>query len=249
MSARRLASTSLVMALAGALLLALAPAPSATIAFLRHPQAIVDTAGPDAAALVVVGALTWLVWGWAVLGLVLTAASALPGAVGALAGHLVRAVLPAAARQGAALALGLGVGIGASLAATAPAAANAPAASASSSGLDWPRLTVPDWPEPGAPATPASEGPASEGPAPHPTDAAPPQPPAAIPAADVHVVVRGDCLWSIAAGRLHARIAKEPSDREVAAAVQAWWETNESIIGPDPDLLLPGQVLHPPPPH
>jgi hypothetical protein len=32
----------------------------------------------------------------------------------------------------------------------------------------------------------------------------------------------------------------------VAAAVQAWWRTNAAVIGPDPDLLLPGQVLQPP---
>jgi nucleoid-associated protein YgaU len=33
----------------------------------------------------------------------------------------------------------------------------------------------------------------------------------------------------------------------VAAAVDAWWHANAAVIGPDPDLLLPGQVLRPPP--
>jgi hypothetical protein len=29
--------------------------------------------------------------------------------------------------------------------------------------------------------------------------------------------------------------------------VHAWWVANAGVIGPDPDLLLPGQVLRPPP--
>jgi hypothetical protein len=28
--------------------------------------------------------------------------------------------------------------------------------------------------------------------------------------------------------------------------VDAWWSANADVIGPDPDLLLPGQVLQPP---
>ena len=240
MSARRLAATSLLMGLVGGLLAALAPVSSATVAVLRDPQSVVDAAGPDAAVLAVVGALAWLIWSWVVLGLTLTAASTLPGAVGRLAGRLLRGILPAGARQGAVLALGVGLGLGASMAAPA-AAANLPAADASASGLDWPRLTVPDWPQPGR----------AEGPATDPVQPPAPPPPAApsAPADEAHVVVRGDCLWTIAAGRLRVANAGDPSDREVAAAVLAWWEINRAIIGPDPDLLLPGQVLRPPVPH
>jgi hypothetical protein len=60
------------------------------------------------------------------------------------------------------------------------------------------------------------------------------------------VVVRGDCLWHIAAARLTERRASPPSDAEVAAEAHAWWAANTDVIGPDPDLLLPGQVLRPP---
>lgn len=55
-----------------------------------------------------------------------------------------------------------------------------------------------------------------------------------------HVVVRaGDSLWSIAARDLggHAR------DRAVTARWHRVYATNRAVIGPDPDLIRPGQVL------
>ena len=63
------------------------------------------------------------------------------------------------------------------------------------------------------------------------------------------VVVRGDCLWHIASDRLLTQHGRMPTDGEVAAASQAWWQANAEVIGPDPDLLLPGQVLSPPTRH
>lgn len=67
------------------------------------------------------------------------------------------------------------------------------------------------------------------------------------PAAGEHVVLRGDCLWDIARDWLTGRRPGHPvADAEIAAAVQAWWQANAAVIGPDPDLLLPGQVLRPP---
>lgn len=53
------------------------------------------------------------------------------------------------------------------------------------------------------------------------------------------VVHRGDSLWSIAARHL----GREPSDAEIAREWPRWFAVNRSVIGPDPDLLLPGQVL------
>jgi nucleoid-associated protein YgaU len=82
---------------------------------------------------------------------------------------------------------------------------------------------VPDWPS--SPPT---------------TDASPAR------ASDPHVVLRGDCLWDIAAGRLARGQAGAPTDGEIARAVSAWWSANAAVIGPDPDRLLPGQVLSPP---
>jgi hypothetical protein len=60
--------------------------------------------------------------------------------------------------------------------------------------------------------------------------------------------VRDDCLWHIAASHLLARSGVPPTDGEIARAVHAWWTANADVIGPDPDHLLPGQMLRPPGP-
>ncbi|GAB3656504.1 hypothetical protein GCM10027596_10780 [Nocardioides korecus] len=55
-----------------------------------------------------------------------------------------------------------------------------------------------------------------------------------------HVVVRpGDCLWDLAARRLPPGASRA----EVAAAVRRLHALNHRLIGPDPDLLRPGQRL------
>jgi nucleoid-associated protein YgaU len=56
------------------------------------------------------------------------------------------------------------------------------------------------------------------------------------------VVRRGDTLWSIAARNLGPR----PSDSQIAQAWPAWYDANRDVIGDDPGLLLPGQVLRAP---
>jgi hypothetical protein len=212
-SLHRLALTSAAMTAIAVLLGVLTPPVVEIAGALGHPQATVDSAGADALVLAAAGAAAWAVWAWGVLGLVLTALSAAPGAVGRTAEVVVGRLLPAGARRTAALALGLSLGI------TAPVlgwvgpvqpAYAAPLAAGPS---------VPDWPaEPEAPAD-----------------------------ADAHVVVRGDCLWDIAADRLRVAGAT-PTDAEIAVAVEAWWSANSAVIGPDPDLILPGQVLHAPNP-
>lgn len=59
-------------------------------------------------------------------------------------------------------------------------------------------------------------------------------------AATTHVVVRpGDCLWDIASRRLPSRA----TGTEVAAEVARLHALNRHVIGPDPDLLRPGQRL------
>ena len=58
-----------------------------------------------------------------------------------------------------------------------------------------------------------------------------------------HVVVhRGDTLWDI----VRQHLGSGATDAEVAAAWPAWHEANREVIGPDPNLILPGQVLHAP---
>jgi nucleoid-associated protein YgaU len=239
MSIRRLVTTTAVMALVGVLLSALTPSFAEMAASLATPQRTADTVGPDALVLSAAGLLAWTVWAWGALGLALTAATALPGVLGGCADLAVRVVLPAGARRAAALTLGLGLGVAGPLLGTAVQLVAVPAAAA-------PTAPVPDWP--GHP-DPAAPGPAAIPPAvpdwPVPPGAGAPAPVPDWPA-DSHVVLRGDCLWHIAAGRLQQGLGRPPTDAEVAHDVRAWWTANAHVIGPDPDVLLPGQVLRPP---
>lgn len=57
-----------------------------------------------------------------------------------------------------------------------------------------------------------------------------------------HVVAPGDSLWSIAARQL----GPGADDAAVAALWPRWYAANADVVGPDPGLLLPGQVLTPP---
>ena len=221
MSARRLAAAALAMALVGAVLAHLGPGATGLREAFAHPQHVADSAGPDTLVLAWAGALAWTVWGWGVIGLLLTAATAAPGLLGRVAAALLRGVLPAGARRAVAVALGIGLGVGL----TTPAFATAPG-SVAAAAPDWPpAAAAPDWPD-AAPAEPAPDRP--------------------TPVDGDHVVLRGDCLWDIAAADLTAAAGSPPTDTAIADAVAAWWTTNRSVIGPDPDLLLPGQVLHPP---
>lgn len=246
MSVRRLLGTAAAMTAAAAGLRGVTPDLAAVADAGVDLQRAVDTAGAETVLIAGVAALAWAVWLWGVLGLTLTALSALPGMAGALARALTRCVLPTGARRAAALALGVGLVAGGPLLAgcttdagiflraVALAAAQSPVVPAPGPVADWP-------------GTPASR----PAPAPQPTTSAradpDPVPDWPAPAADEHVVLRGECLWDIAAGQLARRTGVTPSDSEVSTAVHAWWHANAGVIGPDPDLLLPGQVLRPPP--
>jgi hypothetical protein len=56
------------------------------------------------------------------------------------------------------------------------------------------------------------------------------------------VVHRGDSLWSIAARHLPAKATAA----DIAQLGHRWYATNATVIGPDPNLILPGQILLPP---
>jgi resuscitation-promoting factor RpfA len=58
----------------------------------------------------------------------------------------------------------------------------------------------------------------------------------------VHVVLRGESLWAIAAGELGPGASPE----QIAARWPQWFETNRDRIGPDPDVIHPGQELRAP---
>lgn len=55
-------------------------------------------------------------------------------------------------------------------------------------------------------------------------------------------VMAGDTLWDVAA----QAIGPGASDVEIAMLWPRWYEANRSVIGHDPDVLLPGQILQPP---
>jgi nucleoid-associated protein YgaU len=53
------------------------------------------------------------------------------------------------------------------------------------------------------------------------------------------VVRPGDSLWAVAA----AELGPDATDSAVAARWPQWYAANRGVIGPDPDQILPGQVL------
>ena len=251
MSVRRLLSTATAMAVVAWVLALLTPPVADMTGSVLSAQHTADSAGAEALVLAGVGLLAWGVWAWGSLGLLLTAASALPGVLGAAADTLTGVVLPGGARRGAALALGIGLSVAGPVAGTTLVVVTAPAAAADAMPApfpDWPGSDSgvgmpPDWPGTTS-AAPGSTAPAPVA-APSASSALPDWP--AAPAAGDHVVVRGDCLWDIASARLSDELGRTPTAAETARATSAWWTANAAVIGPDPDVLLPGQVLRPPP--
>jgi nucleoid-associated protein YgaU len=234
MSTGRLIATAGLMAAMCVVLADLTPAFPAMTDALISAQGTVDTRGVDALITSAAGLLAWVVWAWGAVGLALTAGAALPGIAGEAARLAVQVVLPAGARRSAALLLGVGLGIAVPVAGGAlPVLASAASAAAPPVG------DVPDWPAAVPEVAPVPDWP---------TGTAPPVEPPGAPAAGHRVVVHGDCLWHIAADSLLRQLGRLPGDGEVAAAVEAWWRANVDVIGPDPDRLLPGQVLRAPGP-
>ena len=60
----------------------------------------------------------------------------------------------------------------------------------------------------------------------------------------VVVVAHGDTLWDLAAAELPATA----TTAQIATAWQVWYALNVAVIGADPDLLQPGQILQIPAP-
>jgi nucleoid-associated protein YgaU len=131
----------------------------------------------------------------------------------------------------------VGVGIAAiPVAAVAGSPGPSPARSAALSPPNWPSdgvLPAPRWPA-GGPRTPA-QPPAQ--PAPRPLLGS------AAPCSHRVLVHPRDTLWDIAARALPGR----PTPARVAASWPRWWAANRAVIGPDPDLIRPGEVLTAPP--
>lgn len=112
------------------------------------------------------------------------------------------------------------------LAATLSAGALMLGSSAQATPADLDGLPLPDR----APAAALTGPPASASPAPGPLTPS---------AAGTVVVQAGDCLWNLA--QQHA--GPTATDRDIARLTATWHAANRATIGPDPDVLHPGQVL------
>ncbi|MCW2601009.1 MAG: Peptidoglycan-binding lysin domain protein [Frankiales bacterium] len=55
-------------------------------------------------------------------------------------------------------------------------------------------------------------------------------------------VARGDTLWQITKDALRAT-GRSTSNADIAAHVQKLYAYNQSVVGPDPDLIVPGQAI------
>ena len=199
---------------------------------------------------------------WVCLGLLVSVLGVLPGRVGGRARLLAARIAPGAVRRWAGLLLG--VTIASTLLPGGAAATPLPhSVAVTSTALESvpPELLAaaptPGWVTDPAPAPAPSPAPAPEWAVPEqPTSPAPVStwtptpvrelPPVSLtsarPAAeeDREVIVRrGDTLWDLAA----AYLGPDATDAEIATEWQRWYAHNRSVIGDDPDLLLPGQVL------
>ncbi|WP_127573952.1 LysM peptidoglycan-binding domain-containing protein [Georgenia faecalis] len=144
-------------------------------------------------------------------------------------------VLRHAARAGACAGLGAALTLAPAQAAPAPAT---PPATAAALTWDVPVDLVPA-PAPSPGGVPADLGWAAAPSTPERVLAARTveAPPAARAA--THTVERGECLWSIAAQHL----GPEADAADIARAWPRWYALNRAVVGPDPDLIHPGQVL------
>lgn len=250
----RLAALLGVLAAAVALLLT-GPAPAEAVRDLRG---VAEAADPVAPLVSAVSLLAWLLTAWLALTIALTLLARVPGRTGGAAAAAVRRVAPAGLRRIVSGVLGVSVVAGTLTGTTAAAAAGTPAPppAAASASLDWPG-TAPA-PAPGSAATPASldwpgSAPAADLDWPAAAAAAEPPPPVlASPvrtgrAADTVVVEPGDTLWGLAEQSLQGQQGAPPEAAQVAAAWPSWWSANRELVGEDPDLLLPGTSLQPPP--
>ncbi|SDO27027.1 LysM domain-containing protein [Nakamurella panacisegetis] len=274
-SHRELASSrqawfQLAGALSGLVVLAVAlPAPSSVRAVLAGPATSADRPAQLVASVALAAAslLVWTLLTWAILVALVALGGHLPGSAGRSAHVLLGRIAPKAARKlvlsvvGVSLMSGLAVGgaPGAS-AVSAPPGADQSSASGPSGdtattswtpvegsavqldrvpvptvGLDRPEAPTPtpldiDWP-----TTPSTSGAAVGSPA-RTVDVDWPR------STEPVVVRRGDSLWSIAAAHLPAGA----SPAEITQAWHRWYAANKSVIGADPDRILPGQILLPP---
>lgn len=209
------------------------------------------------ALLFLVGAiLAWGALGWLGLSVLLVALSAVPGAFGSACGVLGERITPGIARRTLRIILGVTVVAGPILG-TAPAHAATPESPETSYTLSVDRpmgtMGLPDVDRPTSDvdanrAVPTVEQantlPSVDRPmSPDPVNRPPTRDTDLRDEVETHVVKRGDTLWDIA----EERLPEGASAADITAEWQRWYEANKDVIGSDPDLILPGQILQAPP--
>ena len=195
--------------------------------------------GPDEVLLplLALGAIICLLW--LSCGMVLEALARAPGTIGRWAERAATTLTPRQMRVVIVALLGIGITAGVAPSASAVVSAPPPLTAPSpgpAHARDPETSTLPD---PGwVPVAPTVR--------PQPDvrvlSPVPPDDPADDDAPHEVIVHRGDSLWAIA-GRY---LGPAASDSEIAEAWPAWYAANRHVIGSDPDLLLPGQVLRAP---
>jgi hypothetical protein len=226
----------------------------------------------DALLVFVVAVLAWACFAWLALGTVLMALSVLPGALGSVCGSLAERLTPAAYRRAARIALGISVAAGPVLgafpanAATVDQPTQAAAAAQLLPGLDRPGtvdsqlpggVQLPSLDRPGADRRTPEWDSGERTSLPNPDRPQSHDPVTRPPLRDVDarshgaqrqdaqrqvVVKRGDNLWNIARDHL----PPDASNAEINHEWHRWYDANRQVIGDDPDLILPGQILTPP---
>jgi nucleoid-associated protein YgaU len=219
--------------------------------------AAVHAPGPvavDAALALTAAVGAWLALTWLTAVTVLTVLTAVVAGIGSRAHRRATALAPFACRRLAGALLGLTVAsaplvTGLPMASAVPASVTIatstgadssadPSTLPSTDGLDRPAAGVPaDW-TPDRPAVPHRQDPGSR----PLVRLVASTPRTGLAVVDEVVVRRGDTLWDIAARHL----GQDASPAEIAAEWPRWHAANSAVIGPDPDLLLPGQRLLPP---
>lgn len=232
----RLLRLGVVAAADSAVLLTLYPDWSQLAVDLRAPHRWLDLVGTDQAALTVVGAVLWCAALWLAAGLGFAAAAALPGRTGALAREVATRLLPAVLMRTVAGFAGVSVLV----APVVPVAASGKAPQGAA--LTSHAVPAPNWPVDPQHGRVRIGWPTEAPTAPTPHETPRPASPVA-PDAEPTVRVRpGDSLWLIAARRL----GHPASDAEIAHAWPRWYAANAEVIGADPSVIRPGQVLRAP---
>src|SRR5450631_262366 len=215
----------------------------------------------DALLIDVIALIAWVVVAWAAVVVTVELATGLPGVFGRQFTRLARTVTPATVRRLAQAAIGFSVLLGPMTAgralaadagnsspATSTAVVAAPTPSTSplmlldrplDRPLDQGPVTI-DLDRPVRPITPAPLAPART--ASPSTAALAAGAPRREATTLTYVVRRGDALWDVAARHL----GPSATAADIAREWPRWYAANRSVIGANPDLIHPGDVLVPP---